>query len=114
MKARALPCIVLALAGCAGNGYDADAIAALSTAAPALLEARQGEVPAAQWPAAIRRLHPRRVRADDDGVYVVMTSFFVTEAGLFVPRDPRFVAPAGTDPVYAPVGRGVFFYRVEG
>lgn len=103
------------LAGCTGRAPDASELAALVAVAPAVLSAHDGEVPPSQWPEAVRRFHPERVYAGDAGLYVVTGSFFVTERGVFVPRDPAAFAPdAGSDPAYAPLGRGVYVYRVEG
>ncbi len=110
--------LLLAMAvviGC-GASPDADEIAALAAVAPTVLAEHRGtsDVPASQWPAGIARLRPERVYANDDGLYVVLSSRFVEERGLFVPRDAAFVPQVGPDPSYVATGRGVFSYRIKG
>lgn len=115
MARRGFALLVLAvLAACSGSAPDAADLRALVAAAPAVLAAHDGEVPSSRWPVAMQRLHPERVIAREEGLYVATSSRFVTERGVFVPRDPSFVPHVGTDPAYAPLGRGVFSYRIEG
>lgn len=106
---------LVVMTGC-GASPDAGDVAALATAAPAVLAENRGavDVPASRWPAAIARLHPERVYATDDGLYVVTSSRFVDERGLFVPRDAAFAPQPGTDPSYVATGRGVFSYWIKG
>ncbi|KRA70685.1 hypothetical protein ASD78_17775 [Lysobacter sp. Root667] len=71
------------------------------------------DIPAAQWPDALKRLAPKRVYNTADGLYIVTSSFFVTEQGIFVPRNMQ-VPPPGSDPAYTPIGSGFYSYRIEG
>jgi hypothetical protein len=87
----------------------------LVSAAPSVLNFSQpGDIHQTQWPDAIARFKPERVYATPDGLYVVTSSFFVEEEGLFVPRSADFAPQPGTDPSYTSLGTGVFSYRIKG
>jgi hypothetical protein len=67
----------------------------------------------------IESVRPNRLRFDTQGaapgLYIVVHEFFVEEAGYFIPKYPqRFVAPAGGDPSFRPLGEGVFWYEIKG
>jgi hypothetical protein len=88
----------------------------LEAAAVVLLEAASSSEKASDaWPEEIRVLGPRAVRVASDGLYVVTSSWFVEEAGLFVPRDPDAFSPVtGGDPEYRRLHGHVFSYRIRG
>lgn len=71
------------------------------------------EIPAAQWPRALKQLGPKRVYVNAEGLYIVTSSFFVWVQGIFAPC--AGVSPKeGGDPSYDPIGYGFYSYRVVG
>lgn len=71
-----------------------------------------GEIPPARWPRALKQLEPKRVYVNAEGLYIVTSSFFVWEQGIFAPR--AGVSPKeGGDPSYDPIGYGFYSYRIE-
>jgi hypothetical protein len=67
------------------------------------------------WPAEIQSIKPKAVRIASDGLYLVTSSWFVEESGLFVPRDPSVFSPVeGSDPEYRRLHGNVFSYRIRG
>jgi hypothetical protein len=91
-------------------------LAQLTAAAPAVLSQAtpDGDISAEYWPPAVATLSPERVYSSPDGLYLVLSSSFVRERGLFVPRSTGFAGGTGTDPSYTSVGQGVFSYRIKG
>jgi hypothetical protein len=88
--------------------------AGLEAAASVLLE-RSGDGASAARPQEIRVLGPKSVRVAPDGLYVVTSSWFVEEAGFFVPRDPNAFSPvAGSEPEFRRLYGHVFSYRIRG
>lgn len=71
------------------------------------------EIPAAQWPRALKQLEPKRVCVNAEGLYIVTSSFFVREQGVFAPRTGVKLKEKG-DPSYDPIGYGFYSYRIEG
>lgn len=105
---------LVSLSGC-GVAPDEAALDALAQAGRNTLATSSiGALPSARWPKAVTRLDPERVYVTDEGLYVVTSSFFVQERGLFVPRDPGFMPQAGTDPSYESLRPGVFSYNIAG
>ena len=73
------------------------------------------DVPQEQWPKEIRVLQPKKVRISVEGIYIVTSSFFTEEVGIFVPRDPATFSPkTGSDPEYKKQHGHVFSYRIRG
>ena len=90
---------------------------AVSAMAHALMDSgKTGDVPPSEWPAGVVDLvGPKAIWVRPEGVYMITSSFFVEERGLFVPREPsKVVASPGTDPSYEPVALDVFTYYVAG
>lgn len=118
MVARTLFVAILAAAmavGCARTP-DSTQLAQLAAAAPAIFSQAtpDGDISAKHWPPAVAKLNPERVYRSSDGLYLVLSSSFVDERGLFVPRSAGFSGGTGTDPSYTLVGQGVFSYRIKG
>ena len=118
MVAKSLLVAVLAMLlaiGCTSSPSSAQ-LAQLAAAAPEVLN--QGdfrkEIPATDWPLAVAQLSPERVYSSPEGLYVVLSSSFVQERGVFVPRSADFSGGTGTDPSYTSVGQGVFSYLIKG
>ena len=103
----------ISLAGC---GPDAEELAALQRVAPRLLQAAppSGPVPPGQWPPAVEALHPESVYARPEGIYIVTSTFFVQEKGVFLPRSPEFDAVPGSDPEFTRLIQGVYSYTIRG
>jgi hypothetical protein len=108
--------ICLLLGGCARTPSVSESEAArLEAVASAWLARGSVDDASAAWPAEIQALKPNAVRVTSQGVYVVTSSSFVEEAGLFVPRDPSaFVPDPGGDPEYKKLYGNVFSYRIRG
>lgn len=90
---------------------------AIFDAAQALLDVNPSKstIDPAAWPESLRALTPEAVRSDQLGLYVVTSSRWVEERGIFVPRDAtRFSPQQGTDPEYTLVSNAVYLYRVRG
>ena len=107
-----------ALAACTFKpDLDPQAAPAVSAMAHALMDSgKMQDVPPSEWPAGLRELvGPKAIWVRAEGVYMIKSSFFVQERGIFVPREPsKFVASPGTDPSYEPVALDVFTYYVAG
>ena len=89
--------------------------AGFEAAASAWLARGSSDDASSAWPAGIQALKPNAVRVTAEGIYVETSSWFVQEAGLFVPRDASaFVPAAGGDPEYKRLYGNVFSYRIRG
>jgi hypothetical protein len=89
---------------------------AIEVAATSLLSSIDArDVSQAEWPEQLRFLDPEAVRVKPEGLYVVTSSSFVEEAGVFVPRHPAAFSPmVGGDPEYRSLHGHVFSYRIRG
>ena len=116
MRAVAILCCLLLTACVRMPSLSQADAAGLEAVAAALLDsASSSEKVSTAWPEEIRVLGPKAVRVAPDGLYVVTSSWFVEEAGLFVPRDPDAFSPvAGGDPEYRRLHGHVFSYRIRG
>ena len=107
--------MLLTLTGCL-RGSRAPELAALLKVAPQLMQAAPASGPLArdQWPAELKAFNPQRVYATADGLYIVTSTFFVTEKGLFLPRQPTFSAAPGQDPEFRQIVDGLYSYEIKG
>ncbi len=107
--------LLLSLTGCL-QGSRAPELAALLKVAPELMRAApaSGPLPPDQWPAELKTLDPKRVYATQDGLYIVTSTFFVQEEGLFLPRTPSFSAVPGSDPELRFIVDGLYSYKLKG
>ena len=107
--------IVLTLTGCL-RGNRAHELAALLKVAPQLLQATPSgsQLPPEKWPSEVRSFDPDNVYATDDGLYIVTSSFFVNEKGLFIARSPTFAAEPGSDPEFRLIVTGLYSYEIKG
>ena len=114
-KAALAALVLVSLAACS-RIPEPSQLSDLTIVGPAVLRAapESGSVPSSQWPASLVRLKPERVYSTPEGLYVVTSSSFVEEQGLFVPRSASFTAQPGSDPEYTPIGQGLFSYRIRG
>lgn len=106
---------VISLSGCV-FGSRAEELAALQRAAPRLLQIAPTEeaIPPDQWPPAVKAFHPESVHSRPDGIYIVTSSFFIEEKGLFLPRSPGFIPKPGGDPEYTLIVSGLYSYVIRG
>ena len=97
-------------------GSKANELAALLKEAPQLFQVapHSGPLPREKWPAAVSALGAKKVYARPEGLYIVTSTFFVEEKGLFLPRSPMFQTHAGTDPQYKPIAKGLYSYQIKG
>ncbi len=72
------------------------------------------QLPPDQWPTELKALEPKRVYATQDGIYIVTSTMFVREKGLFLPRFPAFVPRSGNDPEFGFIVEGLYSYELEG
>lgn len=89
----------------------------LSIEVPDLMNSgtQQRDIPPSRWPQALQRLEPERVYANRQGLYIVTSSFFAREQGVYVPRDgAEMDTNPGSDPSYTWIGLGFYAYRIEG
>lgn len=115
MKAIFVLCCVLLGACVRTPSVSQSEAAGLETAATALLAQGGSGHTSPPWPAEIQAIQPKAVYVNEQGMYVVTSSWFVEEAGLFVPRDPAVFSPAsGSDPEYRRLHGNVFSYRIRG
>jgi hypothetical protein len=116
VKNLALAAILLiSLAGCL-FGSHAEELAALQRAAPQLFQIASavGPVPPEKWPAALKALNPKSVYSRPEGVYIVTSTFFVQEKGLFLSRSSSFAPVTGSDPEYTQIVDGLYSYVLRG
>ena len=97
-------------------GSKANELAALLKEAPQLFQvaAQSGPLPAEKWPAAVSALGAKKVYARPEGLYIVTSTFFVHEKGLFLPRSSVFKTQADTDPQYNLIVEGLYSYEIKG
>lgn len=107
--------LLLMLTGCPA-GSRTHELSALLEVAPELMRATpaEAELPPDRWPAELKALGPKRVYATQDGIYIVTSTFFVEEKGLFLPRSPAFLPDAGNDPEFGFIVDGLYSYELEG
>lgn len=107
--------LLLMLAGCQ-KGSRAPELATLLEVAPELMRATPAgaQLPPDQWPTELKALEPKRVYATRAGLYIVTSTFFVHEEGLFLPRSPTFLIAPGTDPEFRRIVDGVYSYKIKG
>jgi hypothetical protein len=106
---------LISLASCR-FGSRAEELAALQRVAPQLLQSipASGPVPPEQWPPALKSLNPKSVYSRPEGIYIVTSSFFVQEKGLFLPRSSAFAPVPGGDPEYTFIVQGLYSYHLRG
>lgn len=107
--------LTLALTGCLREPL-APELADLLKVSPQLMRAAPvgGPLPSEHWPAELKALEPGRVYATPDGIYIVTSTFFIREEGLFLPRAPTFSAQPGTDPEFRRIVDGLYSYKLKG
>jgi len=106
---------LLLLTGCM-RGNRADELAALLKVAPELLQSAQPgtDLPSEKWPQEVKSLDPSRVYSTKDGIFIVTSSFFVNEQGLFLSRTREFAPQPGGDPEFRQIVPGLFSYKIKG
>lgn len=107
--------LLLMLTGCLA-GSRAHELAALIEVAPELMhETPAGaQLPPDRWPAELKAFEPKRVYATREGLYIVTSTFFVREKGLFLPRSPPFLPTSGSDPEFRRIVDGIYSYKLKG
>jgi hypothetical protein len=97
-------------------GSKANELAALLKEAPQLFQVAppSGPLPREKWPAAVSALGAKKVYARPEGLYIVTSTFFVEEKGLFLPRSAVFQTQANTDPQYKLIIEGLYTYQIKG
>ncbi len=117
MKRLLAVCVACILgAACTPHVSEADASTLAREAAPLLQrQAPARSLPSTSWPVSVAALKPRAVYLRAEGLYIITSSFFTDERGVFVLNPTAGFSPTrGTDPSYEPVGHGVFVYRRAG
>jgi hypothetical protein len=115
---RVLEAVVLTLlmlTGCL-RGNRANELAALLKVAPELLQSAPPgtDLPSDKWPQELRSFDPSRVYSTKDGLFIVTSSFFVHEKGLFLSRSQTFAPTLGGDPEFRQIVPGLFSYELKG
>ena len=97
-------------------GSKANELAALLKEAPQLFKAapQSGPLAREKWPAAVSALDAKNVYARPEGIYIVTSTFLVEEKGIFIPRSAVFQTPAGADPQYKLIVKGLYSYQIKG
>lgn len=116
MKTALIPFlfVVATLTGCGSAPNEEERVAFAQDASKILKTSGEGELSPDSWSLPLSNLEPTRVYVTKEGLYLVISSSFADERGLFVPRNPDFAPQVGTDPTYTPVRSGVFAYRIKG
>jgi len=117
MKRLLAVCVACFLGtACTPHVSEADASTLAREVAPLLQrQGSAGSLPRTSWPASVAALKPQAVYLRAEGLYIITSSFFTDERGVFVLNPMAGFSPArGTDPSYQPVGHGVFVYRRAG
>ena len=72
-------------------------------------------IPKAEYPQAIQKLNPISVHISEEGIYIVLKEFFVTESGIFILSPTSTFEPTrGTDPSYEQIHSNVYLYEIKG
>jgi len=114
-------CIFLTFLLCSGCGSkepDASHIIQLREEADRILnqypnKRQSQELPLPDLPV-YRALKIKSIILRSEGIYFVQSSFFVTESGIFIPRDQKLIFSDGGDPAYFSVREGIYQYRIKG
>ena len=106
---------LLLLTGCM-RGSRADELAALLKVAPELLQSAPAgtDLPSDKWPQELKSFDPSRVYSTEDGLFIVTSSFFLHEKGLFLSRTRSFAPTPGEDPEFRQIVPGLFSYEIKG
>ena len=110
--------LTIFLSACTGH-YEADDfnLDALNKIAPSLFElnTENGQVEVQWWPEEIQALKPKLVKSQKDGIYIVLDSIFISESGIFIPREKTVVVTGKDyDPSYILLGGNVYSYHIKG
>ena len=117
---RALVIALLFIVSSCSDHYDADrfdtkAIFSVSVSVLQKHERTRGNIYQLDWPPLFEKIGAKSVVVRDDGLYILLSSFFVQEKGLFIPRKgvnvnvgPQF------DPSYKELKDGVYSYVIKG
>lgn len=107
--------VLLVLTGCM-RGSRAPELAALVGVAPQLMQAAPGTgpIPQEHWPLEVKTFDPHEVYATSDDLYIVTSTFFVSEKGFFLPRDSGLSAAPGGDPEVKLIIHGLYSYEIKG
>lgn len=87
----------------------------LADASEVLSQFPIGDLSEENWPESFSQLAPERISIASEGIYIVTSSFFVHEAGVFIPRErATFSVEPGGDPAYVPMCPGLYEFRIKG
>lgn len=118
MKALILAIAIFLTGGCSeAPRVEPSDTRAIFEAAQALLDVNPSTstIDPSAWPEGLGALAPESIQSDQLGLYVVTSSWWVEESGIFVPRDATGFAPQpGADPEYTLVANAVYVYRIRG
>ena len=74
-----------------------------------------GNVHAEEWPPLFGDIGAKSVILRDDGLYILLNSFFVEEKGLFIPKaGENVIVGSEYDPSYKELKNGVYSYIIKG
>ena len=119
-KATFVASLLFALTACSGEQtLDQATLRALVAESSELLKTELAgrDIPENRWPKTIKALKPLSVRqrAEPDGLYINVSTFFVQESGYFVPRDRAFAPPSDiAEPSLRHLREGVYWYHFAG
>jgi hypothetical protein len=72
-------------------------------------------VPVNDWPDEIRRFQPESVTVTREGIFIKLSSFYVTAKGIFVlPEASQFQPTQGSDPSFRHLRGRVYCYEIQG
>ena len=105
------------LVACTGH-YEGDEfdLAKLKESRVTLFEAIpvDGKISAQWWPAAILNIKPKEIRSEENGIYIVLDSFWAEESGLFIPSVNKKLKPSVNDnSAYVLLGYDIYSYHIK-
>jgi len=105
------------LVACTGH-YEGDEfdLAKLKESRVTLFEAIpvDGKISAQWWPAAILNIKPKEIRSEENGIYIVLDSFWAEESGLFIPSvNKKFKPGVNDNSIYVLLDYDIYSYHIK-
>jgi hypothetical protein len=114
MKSLVLGIFFVLLSGCSESIEDDD-LDLNQVESDAVLILESNVLNLAELPFSISSLNPKHVYISDDGLYIQLSGFWVSEKGLFVPIDRTTDwSNTGKDPEFKRIYGNVYSYIIRG
>jgi hypothetical protein len=119
MKRSLIVILLLIFLSCSSHydaeNFDTEAILSVSVNVLQKHKKTRGAIYQEDWPPLFEKIGAKSVIVRDDGLYILLSSFFVAEKGLFVPREGvNVVVGTESDPSFKEIEEGLYSYIIKG